>query len=157
MASASATLAQRILVATDFSKTSELALDAAVLLARQNDARLTLVHVLVPDGTLPMIEDPVSGLVMADDDTRERYHAQLHEVCDRRLGDVPRRPNVALVISNSPAEGICHYAEHVGADLIVIATHGRTGLARMLNGSVAEMVVRRAPCPVLSLRSHAHD
>jgi len=153
-----ASLARRILVATDFTETSELALEAAALLARQNDAKVTLMHVLVPDGTLPMIEDPVSGLIMADDDTRERYHAELHVVCDRWFVDLPRKAKVALVVSTSPSEGICHYAEHIEADLIVIATHGRTGLARMLNGSVAELVVRRAPCPVLSLRSHvSHD
>ena len=151
-----ASLARRILVATDFSKTSELALDAAALLAHQNDAKLTLVHVLVPDGTLEMIEDPRSGLIMADDETRERFHVELHAVCDRWFAELPRRANIALVVSTSPSEGICHYAEHVQADLIVIATHGRTGLARMLNGSVAEHVVRHAPCPVLSLRAPAN-
>lgn len=151
-----ASLARRIVVATDFSRTSELALDTAALLARQNDAKLTLVHVVVPDGTLPMIEDPRSGLIMADDETRERLHLELHVLCDRWFADLPRRANVALVVSTSPSEGICQYAEDVDADLIVIATHGRTGLARMLNGSVAEHVVRHAPCPVLSLRNHAN-
>ena len=55
----------------------------------------------------------------------------------------------------SAAEGICEVAETSGADLVVLSTHGRTGLSHMLIGSVAERVVRHAPCPVLTLRSKA--
>ena len=73
---------------------------------------------------------------------------------DERLSGVP---GVEFSIKQHPsaAEGICEAAVEAGADLIVLSTHGRTGLAHMLIGSVAERVVRHAPCPVLTLRSKA--
>ncbi len=57
----------------------------------------------------------------------------------------------ALVLGTNAAEGICNYAEKVGVDLIVLSTHGRTGLGHLLIGSVAEKVVRHAHCPVVTV------
>lgn len=146
-------LAQTILVATDFSQASVLALEAAAILARQNEAQLVLVHVHVPKASEALVEDPGTGRLFPDDATRKRLHAQLEQVAAERL--VGLSPTIAVMASRSAPEGICHEAQHVNADLIVVATHGRTGRERMLIGSVAESVVRMAPCPVLTLRSKA--
>lgn len=62
-----------------------------------------------------------------------------------------------ILRDSSPPRAICKYAEQIGADLIVIATHGRTGVEHLLIGSVAERVVRLASCPVLTLRSSSRD
>ena len=80
----------------------------------------------------------------------------MRELVEQRLGDLAK-VKTALVVSESPAKGIVDYAEKEGVDLIVISTHGRTGLRRMMIGSVAERVVRHAHCPVLTLRSKLQD
>ena len=148
-------LTQNILVATDFSKASELAVDAARILALQNDAKVTLVHVFDPRPAHGMLHDPSTGDVADHEkELRERLHEELRRVCAAKLSDVPRA-KIAVVSATSAADGICHYAAKEEADLIVLSTHGRTGLAHLLIGSVAEKVVRHAPCPVLTLRSKA--
>ncbi|MCZ7684405.1 MAG: universal stress protein [Sandaracinaceae bacterium] len=63
------------------------------------------------------------------------------------------KTKTALIVSTNAAEGICNYAAKENVDLIVLSTHGRTGLAHLLIGSVAEKVVRHAPCPVLTVRA----
>lgn len=146
--------AQVIVAATDFSEASELAVAAAAVLAKQNEATLYVVHVHVALDPATLLTDPVSGTLMPDDVTRARLHEDLRAVVARaapELADV----HVAVATSQAPAAGLVHYAEHVDADLVVVATHGRTGLRRLVLGSVAEEVVRTASCPVLTLRSKA--
>jgi nucleotide-binding universal stress UspA family protein len=150
------TLTQNILVATDFSKSAELALDAAALLARQNDAKVTLVHVFEATPFAPLVTDPETGHTVIEEETREELHAKLREIASTHLGDIDDVKS-ALVVSKNAADGICHYAEREGVDLIVLSTHGRSGLAHLLIGSVAEKVVRHASCPVLTLRSKLDD
>ncbi|HJL33241.1 MAG TPA: universal stress protein, partial [Polyangiaceae bacterium LLY-WYZ-15_(1-7)] len=89
-------------------------------------------------------------------DEEEKIHGAMRELVEQRLGDLAK-VKTALVVSESPAKGIVDYAEKEGVDLIVISTHGRTGLRRMMIGSVAERVVRHAHCPVLTLRSKLQD
>lgn len=146
--------AQTIVAATDFSEASELAVAAAAVLAKETNATLYVVHVHVAVDPATLLADPVSGTLMPDDATRTRLHAELRALVDRAA---PQLPGVHTAISTSkaPAEGLVHYAEHVDADLIVVATHGRSGLRRLVLGSVAEEVVRTAGCPVLTLRSKA--
>lgn len=146
--------AQTVVVATDFSDASELAVRAAALLATQNEAKLFVVHVHLPPDTSALVPDPKTGLLMADADTRDDLHAQLGRLVQRVI---PEAQNVTTAVTTSrrAAEGLCHYATHVDADLLVVATHGRTGVGRLLIGSVAEEVVRKASCPVLTLRSKA--
>lgn len=150
-------LTQNILVATDFSKASELALDAARVLALQNDAKVTLVHVFDarPPFSVPLSRD-LSDEEEYEREMRARIHEELKRLREDKLGDVPEA-KVALVVSTNAAEGICHYARKENVDLIVVSTHGRTGLSHLLIGSVAEKVVRHAECPVLTLRSKATD
>lgn len=150
------TLTQNILVATDFSKAAELAVDAAAVLARQNDAKVTLVHIFEATPFAPLITDPETGQTMVEDETREELHEKLRAIVDEKLGEIDS-VKTALVVSKNAADGICHYADKEGVDLIVLSTHGRSGLAHLLIGSVAEKVVRHASCPVLTLRSKLDD
>jgi len=145
-------LTQNILVATDFSAASELAIEAAALLARQNSAKVTLVHVVEASPWAPVEEDSESGRLKVEEPTRQKIHTELNELAASKLEGVPKQ-KTALVVSKNAADGICHYAEKENVDLIVISTHGRAGLSHLLIGSVAEKVVRHAPCPVLTLRN----
>lgn len=148
-------LTQNVLVATDFSKASELAIEAARILALQNGAKVTLVHVFDPKPpvSVPMTQDMGRGY---EKDLRERIQTELERLRGEKLHDVPEA-KVAVIASTSAADGICDHAEKEGVDMIVVSTHGRTGLSHLLIGSVAEKVVRHAPCPVLTLRSRARD
>jgi len=146
-------LTQNILVPTDFSPSSMLAIDAACILARQNEAKITLVHVMDP--TPLTVGAPGLGTMTEPEiepEVEAKVHAELTRIRDEKLADF-EHVKTALVISRNAADGIVHYAVKEGADMIVMATHGRSGLAHFLIGSVAENVVRHAECPVLTLRS----
>lgn len=149
---------QKILVPTDFSPASILALDAAALLAKQFGAAVRLVYVYDPSLLSPLYAVPGAGaLVDASERIPEFERTSLDELerlRDKHFGGV-KDVEVTARQSSSPADAICEEAKAANADLVVISTHGRTGLAHMLIGSVAERVVRHAPCPVLTLRSKA--
>lgn len=153
-------LTQNILVPTDFSKASELALDAAVVLSKQNDAKVTLVHVFNP--TAMALGAGGLGAMAVETDAElepaveKRIHEALTTIREERLGDIPD-VKTALVLSRNAADGIVHYATKEKVDMIIMSTHGRSGLVHLLIGSVAEKVVRHADCPVLTLRSRNED
>ena len=144
---------QNILVPTDFSKSSELALGAARMLAEQNDARVTLVHVLAIE---PLAVGQVQQDMERNRELEAAVHGHLDAVREEHFGGLADVKTV-LVRAGHTAIAICELAEEQGVDMIVMATHGRTGLARLLIGSVAEAVIRHAPCPVLLLRSKARE
>lgn len=146
-------LTQNILVPTDFSKASELALAAARILALQNESRLTLAHVLAVE---PLHDGDVEQPLEATRELEDAVRDHLSRIRTEALGDVPDVKQVLIRGANA-ANAICEFAEEGDVDMIVIATHGRTGLVRFLIGSVAEKIVRHAPCPVLVLRSKAKD
>jgi nucleotide-binding universal stress UspA family protein len=150
--------ATHILVPTDFSDASKLAIAAAADLARQLDAKVTAVHVHDPEALMPPATIGWSPAQQKDLDAEvEAAVAEgLDELRKSALSQVKELETVVLH-DRSPAHAICAYAEKVGADLIVIATHGRTGLKHLLIGSVAEKVVRHATVPVLALRSSSRD
>lgn len=130
---------ERILVATDFSLCSLNALEHAEELARKLDAELVLLHV---EGV------PVAGSEMAD-----VAHAAVERDLARAAEQVRQhglrvRP---LLRTGAPDEEILDAAETERASLIVMGTHGRKGVARVLLGSVAERVLRGAPCPALTV------
>lgn len=133
-----------ILFPTDFSTASDAALPHAEALARQADARLLIVHVE---------EAPLAygggelyyGLPEPDSD---RIRKMLDDV---RPAD-PALPFDHRLTMGDPASEIVRMAADESAEMIVLGTHGRTGMTRLLMGSVAEAVVRRAPCPVLVYR-----
>jgi len=126
---------ERILVPIDFSTNSMHALAAALSLTQRFGAELLLLHVVEP----VYAAEPN----MASADLTTLLDAQ-ERTADERLGRI-------LVECGVPAQVIMEVARRTATDLIVIATHGRTGLSRMLIGSVAERVVRRAGCPVLTV------
>ncbi|HET6956617.1 MAG TPA: universal stress protein [Vicinamibacterales bacterium] len=139
---------KNILVATDFGPASDAALTYGRALAKAFGARLHLLHVAENNFLRPTIADP---------------HA-LNEAVHRRLDNclVPEdrselRARAVLKVSDNPAEDISDYARDASIELIVVGTHGRTGVSHLLVGSVAERVVRTAPCPVLTVRHHEHE
>lgn len=150
--------ARHLLVPTDFSNASYLAVDAAAVLARQLGATITLVHVYDPDGLRPpaTIGWTNTQQKSVEEEIKHAIEHSFAEVVSERLAGVDVADRVILHDS-SAAHAICTYAERIGADLIVIATHGRTGLKHLLIGSVAERVVRHSTVPVLTLRSTQAD
>jgi nucleotide-binding universal stress UspA family protein len=134
-----------ILHPTDFSDRSGCAYQLACALARDYGARLVLLHVKPPDVIYG------EGYVLPPDPEAERC-----ELLNRLEGLRP--PDLTSEVyrvlqEGSPTEEILRTAEEVQADLIVMGTHGRTGLERLLLGSVAEAVLRQAPCPVLTVKA----
>ncbi len=140
-----------ILAPTDFSRHAEGALRYACGLAERLGATLHLLHVLpdvVPVGPDPMLAPALPPEYYAETEAHSR--AALAHALDRAWGEVPA---VEVAVRwGGPVEGIVDYATEKAMDLIVIATHGRTGLSHVLLGSVAERIVREAPCPVLTIR-----
>jgi universal stress protein A len=143
---------KRILVPVDFSTHALQALAYAREVAKRFDAELLLVHVIEPaylaDASDVYVSGP-HGAVLLKEQLR-LAQAQL-----LRLGaDLTERGHRVrtMVKRGSPPHAIVDTAARVGAHLIVMGTYGRTGLSRMLIGSVAERVVRTAPCPVLTVR-----
>jgi nucleotide-binding universal stress UspA family protein len=144
---------QRIVCATDFSDTAEAAWEVACGLAAVHQAELTLVHVF-PD--LPPSPDVAVPSVMQVWEEQRRWVSQ---ELDRRVADaVARGVRSREVLKMGPAAtGLVEAVKEVGGDLLVVGTHGRTGLERVLLGSVAEQVVRAAPCAVLTVKPRARE
>lgn len=140
-----------ILVPCDFSDCSRLALGYAAMVAKLSGGTLVLLHVIEPVRPGLLIEATVSRQHQGR--MRERAAHELAAWVKRHASDVGvRRP---LVKSGKPWEVIVAVASKTAADLIVIGTHGYTGLKHTVLGSVAERVVRHAPCPVLTVRTRA--
>ena len=142
---------RRILYATDYSKASGRALAEAVNLARQNRADLLVVHVLEP---IPYAAGEEFGgaelYLRLEDATKREAQASMDKLL-RRL----RRSNVkakSLLLRGSAHDQIVKAARSKRADMIVIGTHGRTGLSKLFMGSVAAKVVSAATCPVVTVR-----
>lgn len=161
-----------ILVPTDFSDPALRAVHCALEEAVAHHARVTLLHVLPPHtGTdvyyisgaprAPTHFDPILGghlstlpvspPVVVRQDHHEEALTHLHDLMPTTFPGTWE----AAVVAGSPAEAIVHMAQERAVDLIVMGTHGHTGLQHILLGSIAEKVVRLAPCPVLTVRHHA--
>jgi nucleotide-binding universal stress UspA family protein len=144
-----------ILVPTDFGPASDAALAIARNLAGQYGARLSMLHVLTsPEATgvwTPEVFMPASA------EARERLTREAQERIESSLTAEDRtRSDVTILIRiGSVAEHILDFSREREVDLIVMGTHGRRGLSHLLLGSVAEQVLRSAPCPVLTTRAMA--
>lgn len=141
----------RILFPTDFSETARHALDYARDLAERYDAGVHLLHV-VRDPMSPGWAGEAAGVMVPDLLTTWRADAE------RQLGELSLdgiRTERAVRLGHAFVE-IVQYAKDNGIDLIVMGTHGRGAVEHMLLGSVAEKVVRKAPCPVLTVRKPGH-
>jgi nucleotide-binding universal stress UspA family protein len=144
--------ATNILCPVDFSEPSRVALAAAVELARDTGARLHVVHVY----HYPSIGMGELGIVGAE--LVEQGIAAVRAALDEWTRDAVARgadKAEARLVEGVAWDRICAVAAEVGCELIVIATHGRTGLRHALLGSVAERVVRHAPCSVLVVKERA--
>jgi nucleotide-binding universal stress UspA family protein len=144
-----------ILAPTDFSPSAERALEYACSLASQLGATLHLLHVL-SDAVIPVGPDP-SLITAIPPEYYSETESQSREALARAIPDTwPQPPARRVEVRwGSAVEGITAYAADQRIDLIVLATHGRTGLSHVLLGSVAEQIVRTAPCPVLTIRRPA--
>lgn len=135
-----------VLCPVDFSNSSDAALQYASIFAREANALLTLVHV---EETLPEYPADIAGYGMGVVAIERNRSANLLANASPAIEGVhfERR-----VLKGDPAHEILRFAEQENVDLIVMGTHGRRGLSRLVMGSVAESVLRRAKCPVLTVR-----
>ncbi len=146
----------RILIPTDFSKFSQVALNYASAFAEKFAAELYLLHVIqdlavfIPD-MITVAPPPVP--------TVEQMTKAVQEAFDRLIKDnrLERFQIHRDVREGTPFYEIVRYAKEQNIDLIIMGTHGHTGLTHMLLGSVTEKVVRKAPCPVLTVRHPEHE
>ena len=143
---------KKILVATDFSEPAQTALDYGRSFARTYGAQLEVLHVV--DDIAARTAEMTGAFASVDKmqqqmevDARARLETLLDEEDYRTL-----KPATFIMTSVAPAQTILALAEQHQTDLIVLGTHGRTGLSRLFMGSVAQHVVRMAPCPVLTVR-----
>jgi nucleotide-binding universal stress UspA family protein len=142
-----------ILVPSDFSECSDEAVRYGLELARRFDARVHLLHVVQDPVTQPWAAEGFSvPLFEAVDEWRKQAETRLRRAVPVEDRD---RVTVACVVATPYAE-ILDYAAANDVDLIVMGTHGRGGVSHLLLGSIAERVVRRAPCPVLTVRLPQH-
>lgn len=146
-------------VPIDFSAHSRAALDTATDLAKRLNADLHLVHVVQPPAYAygyayagAAMPPPAVDLT----EVREGAMKSLKQLA-AEIGEVPGAVEPHVVEGAGIADMIRQVAEKLDADLIVMGTHGRTGLAHVFLGSVAERTLRRAPCPVLTVQSRDED
>ena len=148
---------KNILVATDFGPASEAALRYGRALAARFGARLHVLHVTE---YLPLTAAYAYGYTSLPPNIQQDIEASAAKQTQALLTDEERRTQLgiaATMTGNSPATAIVEYAKRHDIDLAVLGTHGRGALSHLLMGSVAERVVRMAPCPVLTVRDPQHE
>ena len=138
---------RKILCAVDFGPSTKMTIEMARQIAESNKGTVILLHVVpmaVEATGQPLMVEPLQG---AEDDARHRLNYLAAETLTHAYE--------ILVVTGEPATTISEVAHEQNADLIVMATHGRTGLKHFFLGSVAERVVREAPVPVMTVRAPA--
>ncbi|MEW6306551.1 MAG: universal stress protein [Verrucomicrobiota bacterium] len=143
----------KVLVPVDFSECSLKALRYALAFAKQFNATLDLVHIVhvnFPGGEYGAIDYPLLEKQMVDGAVKQLGELVLHEVAD----EIPVETTVRV---GRPATEIVTAANELGSDMIIMSTHGYTGLKHVFLGSTTENVVRYARCPVLVVREHEHE
>lgn len=145
----------RILVATDFSDHARVALNYGAELARVFDAEVLLCSVVERPDLISQI--PPSGEGYFPPNLVEQHKEQAQARCEKLLAEANVARSRVLITSGAPFYEIVQMARDENADLVVVGTHGRGAVKHILLGSVAEKVVRKAPCPVLTVREGEHD
>jgi len=145
---------KKILYPTDFSDPSAYALKYAIEMAKKYDAELELLHVMLDETQMVSFYLPQVTVKNLASDMEEGAKTKLKEFVENSEGLTDIKYTYQMVKGVADDE-IIKRAEEADIDLIVIGTHGRTGFEHVLFGSTAEKVVRRAPCPVLTVRSKA--
>ncbi|MBI1920452.1 MAG: universal stress protein [Geobacter sp.] len=140
----------KILFATDFSESSDHAFEYARTMASSFNARLIVIHVINEPVDLRGFYVPHISFDKLEEEIREGAEKMMRKFCESRLADFPNYES--LVISGIPYEEILKKADAENVSLIIMGTHGRTGLDHVLFGSTAEKVVRKSRCPVLTVR-----
>ncbi len=146
---------RKILLPVDFSAYSQTAVKYAIELASRFKADLHVLHVIEPH--LSATPDFGLGLNLPNYIVESRAAAQR---CLDRIPDTTSAAGMSVtrvLVDGATKSEIVRYARNENIDLIVIATHGRTGLSHVIMGSVAESIVRTAPCPVLTVRPEGHQ
>lgn len=139
---------KKILYATDFSSFSTQAYFYAVTLAETHQAELIIVHVHTPTNAFAVTPEMAPIIVEEPPEVRAFWKEQLAQI--RPLN--PNIPVEHVMLEGEPAEEILHCAADKGVDVIVMGTHGRSGLSRLVMGSVAEKVLHKAECSVLVVK-----
>jgi nucleotide-binding universal stress UspA family protein len=150
---------ERIVVALDGSQLAERILPHVEPLAERFGSSITLLRATIPPsdvvaGDVVVGAPPVAGPLVDPTPVVHEERKEATKYLDRLTADLRRRGfKVERVVPEGPvAEQIVEHAKKVGADLVALTTHGRSGLGRLVLGSVADAVVRHAPCPVLLVR-----
>ncbi len=144
----------KILVPTDFSEHSKEALRYAVEMAKVHDAEIILGHVMEPPIYPTMFEGAAVAVPPLDESFRKQLEEHLEDLRKEEVGEITSK---IVVREGSATSELTELAKDEDVDLIIIATHGYTGIKHMLLGSTAEKVVRNAPCPVLTVREKAKN
>lgn len=146
---------KKILVPIDFSGYSKNALKYAVPFAKQFDAEILLLYVVEPTIYPADFSFGQIGLPGIEEEMRKRGTEELAKLATDEISDVVK--SRTRVETGKAFTEINRVAKEEEIDLIIIATHGHTGIEHAIFGSTAEKVVRKAPCPVLSIRTPEHD
>lgn len=141
---------EKILTAIDFSENSEYAFEYALTLATQFQAELTIMHVINEPVDLRGFYVPHISFEQLEKEIEEGAEKMMEKFCQTRMGDFSNYKTT--IVTGIPYEEIIKKAEDTNSSLIVLGTHGRTGLDHLIFGSTAERVVRSASCPVLTIR-----
>lgn len=144
---------RRFLVPVDGSAASSQGLDEAIELARHLQARIRLVHIVEPV-VMMMPAEAMAGAIIELADGIRKAGSELLNDCEKKVANAGIEVDQELIeaVGRSAGECVVKQAEEVNADLIVCGTHGRRGVRRLLLGSDAEYIVRRASVPVLLVR-----
>lgn len=146
---------ERILIAIDFSENATYAFDYALMLARQFNARLTVMHVINEPVDLRGFYVPHISFEQLEKEIEAGAADMMEKFCREKMADYANFET--SIVTGIPYEEIIRKAQEIDASLIVVGTHGRTGLDRIIFGSTASRVVRVSSCPVLSIRLPAES
>lgn len=138
-----------IVTAIDFSENSDHAFSYALTLARQFDAHLTILHVINEPVDLRGFYVPHISFEQLEKEIEESAQAMMEKFCQEKLAEFNNYST--SLVTGIPCDEIVKAAQACNASLIVVGTHGRTGLDHIIFGSTAERVVRTASCPVLTV------